>query len=513
MKRLVAASLACALALTIVAVPSAAPVAACSGPPAPVDSFTAAVPAADTIVIGTVEALSDRDVITRFRLAIDEVLRGEAPAAIRFGGLKGGDQRSGCGDRTTVQVEHGDRLALALTGPSTGRPLVVEAVAFVGRSKPDRGAMPGMEQLPIRTVRRLSGVAADGSSSRHPRSPGRAADGLFTERVAPGVWRVRGLGNAHDPRTVRHLDVSADDRVWAASKDRAFNLVRRTEYPLKPRSTARLTSITAQPGGEALGTADDGIWRFSGGRVWYRLGTKADAGLSSPHTTSDGTVWALSERGLARLDGNTWTYTDWTEIGVPDGCLAADDRLVCDVSPVTDAPDGSLWLGFGGEGSAADPLGGIRRFDGTAWADVPGPMAGPDDVRALTSEPGGPVWALIADSGPDGTPSPLLARWDGQTWAVTPVPSSIEPGSSLVASPDDSVWLSRPLARFDGETWTAFDVPGRAGPSRSLVTDLSVAPDGSAWMVVRRKAGPDGTRPDGIYILDPDRATGRPIGG
>ena len=479
MRRLVSASLACVLALTTLAVPTTAPVSACSGPPAPVDSFTAAVPAADTIVIGTVEALSDRDVITRFRLAIDEVLRGEAPAAIRFGGLKGGDQRSGCGDRTIVQVDDGDRLALAMTGPSSGRPVVVEAVAFVGRSKPDRRAMPGMEQLSIRAVRRLAGVAADGSSSRHPHSPGRAADGLFTERLDSGVWRVRGLGNAHDLRTVRYLDVSGDDRVWAASRDRAFNLVRRTEYPLEPRSKARLSAIAAQRDGEALGTADDGIWRFSGGRAWYRLGTDDDAGLSAPHTTSDGVVWALSDRGPARLDGNTWAYTEWTEVGVPDGCLGADGQLVCDVSPRTDAPDGSLWLGFGSEGSAADPIGGIRRLDGATWTDVVGPMAGPDDVRALASAPGGPGWALIADTDPDGTPSLLLARWDGQTWAVTPVPSTVEPGSWLVASPDGSVWFPDPLVRFDGEVWTTYEVPGRGGSRRSMVTDLSVAADGS----------------------------------
>ena len=58
MKRPVAASLACALVLTILAVPTAAPVSACSGPRAPVDSFTAAVPSADTSVIGTAAQIS-----------------------------------------------------------------------------------------------------------------------------------------------------------------------------------------------------------------------------------------------------------------------------------------------------------------------------------------------------------------------------------------------------------------------------------------------------------------------
>ncbi len=38
------------------------------------------------------------------------------------------------------------------------------------------------------------------------------------------------------------------------------------------------------------------------------------------------------------------------------------------------------------------------------------------------------------------------------------------------------------------------------------VQDLSIAPDGSAWMVVRDTVKYDTTRPDGIYVLDPDRA-------
>ena len=81
------------------------------------------------------------------------------------------------------------------------------------------------------------------------------------------------------------------------------------------------------------------------------------------------------------------------------------------------------------------------------------------------------------------------------------------------ASPDGSVWLPDPLVRFDGEAWVVYDVPGRARSRRSMLTDLSVAPDGSAWMVVRQETGPNATRPDGIYILDPDRAPGQPTGG
>lgn len=507
--RLVDVTIACTIALSALAVHDAHPVAACSSAPAPFDSFTAAAPGAGTIVIGTVEGLSGHDTHSRFRLAVDEIVRGKAPAAMRFGGLSGSKQRSACGDRNTVIVHDGDRLALAMDDARPGEPLKVDAVAFVGKSVPDRRTMPKVERMPVRKVRRLAGAPADGSSSRHPSAIGRASDGLFTERIDRGVARVRALGNAHDLQTIRELDVGADDRVWAATPDRAFKLSATREYEID--AATKLSAIETQPDGEALGAAD-GIWRFNGSSVWYRLGTDADHGLYAPHGTADGMVWALSDRGPAVLSipDNRWDYSDWDEVGTPDGCLRADGQITCELTSLVDAPDGSLWLGFAGR-DPGDVVGGIRRFDGESWGPVPNPVDGPYAVHRLASQAGGPVWAVVMSPSATGDGAVAeLARWDGLEWTLSSLPAMVSDvsttqGQMLVASPDGSAWLSQPLTRFDGESWAVYDVPGRRGSGRSRVTDLSMASDGTAWMVVRGTSTSGKTPPDGIYVLDPTR--------
>ena len=511
MRRSVRALLACAVALSALTAQAPAPVAACVSLPAPFDSFTDAVPAAGTIVLGTVEGRSGRETVTGFRLTIDEVVRGKAPAAMRFNGLSGSKRRSACGDRNYVVAHDGDRLALAMNEASPGQPLRVDAVAFVGKSVPDRRTMRKVERLPARQVRRLAGAPADGSSSRHPSAIGRASDGLFIERVDRGVARVQALGNAHDLRTIRHLDVGADDRVWAAAPDRAFKLSAGKEFEVD--SATRLSGIETQPDGGALGAAD-GIWYFNGKTVWRQLGTEVDDGLYAPHGTGDGKVWALSERGHAVLfiRENSWAYTGWDEVGAPEGCLAEDGQLACDLTSLVDAPDGSLWLGFAGR-DPGQVVGGIRRFDGESWGPVPDPVDGAYAVRRLASEAEGPVWALVMPQSiaSDGAIA-QLARWDGLAWALFDLPpmvaeSADDQGTELVASPDVSAWLSQPLTRFDGESWARYDIPGRSGPGQARVTDLSMASDGTAWMVVRSSSASGKTRADGIYILDPKRAT------
>lgn len=511
MKGSVRALLACAVALSALTTQTAAPVAACVSLPAPFDSFTAAVPGAGTVVLGTVEGFTGRETVTRFRLTIDEVLRGKAPAAMRFGALSGSKQESACGDRNYVVARVGDRLALAMNEARPGQPLAVVAVAFVGKSVPDRRTMPKVERLPAHRVRRLAGAPAIGSASLRPSAFGRASDGLFIERVGRGVARVIALGNAHDLRSIRHLDVGADDRVWAAATDRAFKLSAGKEFDVD--TATGLSSIETQPDGDALGAAD-GIWRFNGKTVWYRLGTDVDDGLYAPHGTADGRVWALSHRGPAVLAirDNVWAYTSWDEVGAPDACLGEGGEFACDLTSLVDAPDGSLWLGFAGR-EPRHVVGGIRRFDGEAWQSVPNPVESAFAVRGLASEADGPVWALITAQSITGDEARTrLARWDGQSWELFELPSSVvdaadTAASILVASPDGSAWLARPLARFDGESWAQYDVPGRSSSGRSRVTNLSMASDGTAWMVVRSTSASGKTRPDGIYVLDPGRAT------
>ncbi len=496
------------------------PTAACVSAPAPFDSFTATVPNSGTIVVGTVEGLTERELQTRFRLKIDEVLRGDAPAVMRFSGLSGSDARSACGDKNMVSAREGDRLALAMSAAVPGQPLEVDAIAFVGKSMPDRRHMPKIERLPLRKVRQLAGRQPDGSTSWHPYEAGIAADNLIIKRVAPGVARVSARGTKHDLDAVHHLDVSPDDRVWAATRDAAFQLGQRREYRVGPGLPWAIGQITARPAGWVLTTAS-GVWRFEEDRGWKRLSEEAGRNdLWWPMMTTDGAVWALSMRGPSRLDGDGWTRFGWDIANPPAECLDSVHPLEqsdCTLTHLAEAPDGSVWLGFHTRPWESRIGGGLSRFDGKAWIDAPDPLDGePFAVTHLTSYPGGPVWAMLV---PRRADKPLagaygraqLARWDGQAWTRSDLPTDLQAGRrsqprELVAGPDGTVWLSRPLASFDGETWRRYDTPSRSSSKKPRVRDLSIAPDGSAWMVVRDTVKWKTTRPDGIYILDPERA-------
>ncbi|CAN5816656.1 hypothetical protein BH23CHL8_BH23CHL8_03170 [soil metagenome] len=500
---------------TLVALSSMAvtttPAAACVSAPAPFDSFSAAVPSAGIIVVGSVEGLADRDVHTRFRLRIDEVLRGDAPGTMIFSGLSGSDALSACGDRNVVDAAEGDRLALAMGAAVIGRPLEVEAVAFVGKSRPDRRAMPKVERLPLRRVRRLAGKSLDGAAARRPFDAGVAADNLIIEPVARGVARVSSRGTKHDLRAVWHLDIGPDGRAWAATRDSAYQLAQRKEHRPRDGLPSTVGGITIGPGGHAL-AGGSGVSLFERDR-WRRIGDDgADDGPWSPLMTSSGTVWALSMRGPSRFHRGEWVPYGWDVIDAPAECLVPMDpldRSRCDPTGLAEAPDGSVWLGFGTLDAEGTPAGGLRRLDGEAWGPVPDPMPAESfAVTHLTSYPGGPLWVLLVAE------RAALARWDGEAWTHFELPSELgaagrDPSTELEAGPDGTVWLSHPLVTFDGDSWRRYDIPARASSRDPRIEDLSIAPDGSAWMVVRERLEGNATRRDGIYALDPDRALSR----
>ena len=351
------------------------------------------------------------------------------------------------------------------------------------------------------------------------------ADNLITKRVAPGVARVSQRGTAHDIGATRRLDVGAESRVWAATTDSAFQLGQRKEYSTRDGLPRAIDSITK--GHARFALADGrGVSLYAKRKGWRRLddGIESD-GLWWPLMTSDRTILALSDRGVWRLDDDEKTRFGWDAIDPPAAC--ADPSLVepslgeeltkCATTNLVEAPDGSVWLGFRTQTHDAAFGGGLRRFDGLVWTDAPDPLDGElHAVTHLASYPGGPVWVLLV---PQRTDRPSagaygraqLARWDGAAWTRYELPSELQAGErsqprELVAGPDGVVWLSRPLASFDGDTWRRYDTPARPRSKRPRVEDLSIGPDGSAWMVVRDNTKRKTTRPDGIYILDPERA-------
>jgi hypothetical protein len=301
---------------------------------------------------------------------------------------------------------------------------------------------------------------------------------------------------------LRDLAVAPDGTLWAAGYQRPSD---------------ELVGSVARFDGEtwATYTTDDGLPRGA---------------VLTVDVAPDGTVWAGTERGLARLDGEVWTVVS-PQVSVehvafaPDGSIVAvsytpqgqgpdplytadiarfdgqtwstlggggtllpeelEDVIRClDVSPV----DGSVWACAGG-GSWV-PFKGIWRFDGsgwTSWLEDEWPRGA---AHALTIRSDGSVWVLAHD----GAGGVSLASFDGGAWTVFPAPftttlpkyaGNLGP---MVIGPDGRTWFvatefaavrnySDYLFSFDGSSWTR----DRLG---SHVPALEVAADGTIWALV-----------------------------
>lgn len=146
MRRAMRWSLALSSAVALTAVMhlgSAAPtVAECSGQPNRFPPFLDVAPTAELVVIGTVtEALRGHDgALATFRLRVDEVLLGEAPATIDVLGLRSGLPLTGgpaCRENAFAYARVGDVLAIALDGEQ-GDVTGVNSYAFI-EGRPPRG--------------------------------------------------------------------------------------------------------------------------------------------------------------------------------------------------------------------------------------------------------------------------------------------------------------------------------------------------------------------------------------
>ncbi len=118
----------------------------------PWPSFTAAAPTAKTVFVGTVTEIH-RGNESRFTFRVDEVLRGNPPAVIEVDGFKSAIRlKDVCPTGSVLMVRKaGERLAFAMDGRLDGMPGRIDAVAFVGDSKPRRPPLG----------RRLRGVARE----------------------------------------------------------------------------------------------------------------------------------------------------------------------------------------------------------------------------------------------------------------------------------------------------------------------------------------------------------------
>lgn len=176
----------------------------------------------------------------------------------------------------------------------------------------------------------------------------------------------------------------------------------------------------------------------------------------------DGIVLAATGNSVARFDGAGWSH-------YPSDGLTRDP-----ISTVEVAPDGTVWAGGGST---------LARLDGETWTTA----AAPSRIRDLAIAPDGSVVARFDD---------LVARFDGETW--TPLkdretlPQSYLTHTALDVSPvDGAVWVGTgfwggigSVSRFDGSAWPTWAVPRVQRGSNMGASAMTVAPDGSLWVML-----------------------------
>jgi ligand-binding sensor domain-containing protein len=165
----------------------------------------------------------------------------------------------------------------------------------------------------------------------------------------------------------------------------------------------RVLALDVSPAGEVWAGTDRGAARFDGER-WQTF-TAADSGLADDRVTAveagESAVWFGTPSGLSRLETATGAWQ--TTAAGRDGFGAAA------IGDLELASDGVLWAGTMG--------GGLGAWDGSAWrsyvtsnSDLP-----LNTVQKLYATSGGDLWAGLAFA---AQPSGLIARLSDGKWTT-----------------------------------------------------------------------------------------------
>jgi hypothetical protein len=257
-------------------------------------------------------------------------------------------------------------------------------------------------------------------------------------------------------------------------------------------------------------------------------------------STSDDTLWLITDQGVARLVDSTWTpyLTDFA------GEVAGIDStgrvwVVSDDTSQIAAWDGTSWTTYGAEagwtalpddgfryvrGGQQDALGQlwfaasheVRAFKQDRWttytlADM-GMDPGETEDRAtdfkITVARNGTIWIGECDWGGPGPLGGRGARWfDGQTWRGAQSPAASGCVIDITEDQAGHIWLGIDdrLWRYDPATdvWTDFptDEPFLTEAHHTHISSVKVGPDDDPWPVVMLCGGASCYGNDVLYHI------------
>ena len=337
-------------------------------------------------------------------------------------------------DRVQTIYVHGDSVWI---GTSGGVALFTENVggqATLRRSDSQASTAGGLVSDDVLAFQEIADTLWVGTSG-----------GVST--FAGGVWRNRASTLA---TSVRALEAH-EDTLWAGT-------------PAGPRRYAAgafTVVATGHVGGsQALdsygsrllsGSSLQGVFRYTGGG-WAAFGSTPSVFRPSSFVTApDGSLWAGTDRGLARYDaaGDAWNL-----LPTPGPAVNGVERALVDAR--------GAWFATGNNVAPGGNLGEVLHYDGTVWtlltAATTGGALQATSVFALGEDPLGAIWMGHCCSAAD--PLPRTDRYQPEADAWTAIGTTnlfvFEPGPGGLMY-GGSVELGNGVYLFDPATAALVD--------------------------------------------------------
>ena len=146
--------------------------------------------------------------------------------------------------------------------------------------------------------------------------------------------------------------------------------------------------------------------------------------------------------------------------GVDDDCDGrTDEGLWCWSNPFPAGfPLHAAWCTSPNDGWAVGDWGGIVRWNGSNWSQIPIPSSAAD-VWLADVWGSGPVdaWAVGTDARVSGRAAVL--RWNGESWSEYAAETAVDQPTAVWGSSRNDVWIvgSGTVAHWDGTSWSVVE--------------------------------------------------------
>jgi ligand-binding sensor domain-containing protein len=288
---------------------------------------------------------------------------------------------------------------------------------------------------------------------------------------------------------INQIFARGDGKVLVSTREAIANFDANgwhTVYDLSKINPWPYWGFTAAPDGTIWLGNTNILGRFDGA-AWTWFGSAylaADYAQSEPFTTvedipsfgaiqalvadSKGTLWAATDAGLLRVEGEAWTV-----FRISDGLISNK------IFTLAVASDDDLWVGTDA---------GLSKFDGEGWSSYPRPGLFSLGIDFLAVATDGIVWGGHIDEGE-------FWWFDGQHWGSLSIPEELDIGVvwSLATGPGRTIWFGslKGLTQYDGTRWAHYPLDENMLPSRVDLNApgcvaLAAAPDGTIWCGTQR---------------------------